>query len=66
MVLNSVFTSKEYFDTNNKKHVQIFKTFVEKNCWGHNCCPFALEEPYLSIPDMIRDKLIRHYLKVKA
>jgi hypothetical protein len=66
MVLNSVFTSKDYFDPNNKQHVAIFKNFVETNTWGYKCCPFALEEPYLSIPDMIKDKLIRNYLKVNA
>lgn len=66
MVLNSVFTSKEYFDVNNVQHVETFKNFMETYSWGFKCCPFVLEEPHLSIPDMIKDKLIRHYLKVQA
>jgi hypothetical protein len=66
MVLNSVFTSKDYFDVTNKNHVEVFKQFMETYAWGEKCCPFVLEEPHLSIPDMIKDKLVRHYLKVKV
>jgi homoserine acetyltransferase len=33
--------------------------------WGHDGCPYVLEFPYLTIPDMIKDKLIHKFLKVK-
>jgi hypothetical protein len=50
---------------NDKKDVAVYKKFLETGAWGGHCCPFALEEPYVSIPDMIKDKMIHHYLKVK-
>lgn len=64
MILNELTYPKEVFDPNNKKHSEIFKKFLQNYAWGSNGCPFILEEPYLSIPDMIKDKLVRHYLKV--
>lgn len=65
MVLNSMFKTKEYFDVKNKSHVATYKKFLQTYTWGQNCCPFELEEPYLSVPDMIKDKLVHYYLKVE-
>jgi hypothetical protein len=55
---------KRYFDENNKRDIDIYRQFLVKGGWGQNCCPFVLEEPHISIPDMIKDKLIKKFLKV--
>lgn len=52
------------FDINNKDHVESFKKFLSQKKWGTAGCPFELEYPWTSVPDMIKDKLVRHYLKV--
>lgn len=58
-------SKKRVFDMNNKKDVEIYKSFLETNSWKvSGSCPFNLEYPYLTVPDMIKDKLIRKFLKV--
>ena len=39
--------------------------FVVNKAWGINGCPFICEFPFLTIPDMIQEKLIYKFLKVK-
>ena len=56
---------KTLFDPKNKSHINLLKRFLVENRWG-NPCPFILEEPYLTIPDMIKDKVTKHVLKVGA
>jgi hypothetical protein len=51
---------------NNEKDVEIYKHFLVNNDWKHvGSCPFELEYPYNSVPDMIKDKLVRKFLGVK-
>lgn len=58
-------SKKRVFDMNNKKDIEIYKSFLETNSWKvSGSCPFNLEYPYLTVPDMIKDKLIRKFLKV--
>jgi hypothetical protein len=53
------------FDMNNKEDVEIYKHFLVHNDWKIvGSCPFELEYPYTSVPDMIKDKLVRKFLKV--
>jgi hypothetical protein len=52
---------RQSFDTENKEHISWFKYFMENGKW-QNGCPFYLEFPYLTIPDMIKDKLIKKYI----
>ena len=63
-ILYKAKASKIKFDMNNKSHVEIYKRFLQTASWGQTGCPFSLEFPYLTIPDMIKDKLVRKYLKV--
>ena len=56
---------KRKFDINDKKDVDLYRRFLATYSWGHSGCPFELEFPYLTIPDMIKDKLIHKFLKVK-
>jgi hypothetical protein len=58
-------SKKRKFDINNKADVEIYKHFLVHNDWKIvGSCPFELEYPYISIPDMIKDKLVRKFLKV--
>lgn len=52
------------FDINNTQHVEMFKEFLTKKTWGAQGCPFQLEYPWTSVPDMIKDKLIRRFLNI--
>lgn len=63
-ILNTLLQPKRYFDVTNKKDVAVFRDFLKSNSWGAKCCPFEIEEPFLTVPDMIKDKLVRKNLKV--
>jgi len=53
------------FDVNSKVDIEIYKHFLVNNNWKNvGSCPFELEYPYNSVPDMIKDKLVRKFLKV--
>jgi len=62
MILDSIIKPKRYFDVNSKKDIALYKTFLQTGAW--NSCPFILEYPFLSVPDMIKDKLIHKFLKM--
>lgn len=56
---------KRYFDQENKVDVELYRQFlINGNKWGAQACPFVLEFPHLTVPDMIKDRLIRKFLKV--
>ena len=55
---------KRYFDINNKADIELYRHYLINNAWGGNGCPFILEFPSLTVPDMIKDRLIRKFLKV--
>ena len=64
MILEKVVRTKRDFNVNSKKDVALYRTFLIEGKWGLDGCPFALEYPYLTVPDMIKDKLIHKYLKI--
>ena len=64
MILSKVVRAKRKFDVNSKKDVALYKTFLTEGRWGEDGCPFKLEFPYVSVPDMIKDKLIHKYLNI--
>jgi hypothetical protein len=68
MILNKLeadlLGKKTNFDPNNKEHLQKFKNFLHNRKWG-DCCPFFIEWPYNSIPDMIKDKIIKNMFEVE-
>ena len=47
---------KRKFDVNSKDDLRLYKQFLETKGWG-TPCPFELEWPWLSIPDMISHKI---------
>ena len=64
MILDAFVKTKRHFDVNSKKDIAIFAEFMKKSAWGPDRCPFVLEYPYLSIPDMIKAKIINKMLKL--
>ena len=63
-VLAQVQRQRVRFSPEEKKHIDAYRHFVVKQKWENPGCPYELEWPYLSIPDMIKDKIINHYLKI--
>jgi len=55
---------KRLFDASNENDVRLLKTFMVKTSWG-GPCPFILEEPYLDMPSMMKDKYIKLKLGIK-
>ena len=53
------------FDVNSQTDCSIFAKFLKNGAWGKDGCPFEIEDPWLSIPDMIKDKLARKHLGIK-
>ena len=64
MILEQFRKPKRFFNVNKQEDVQAFKKFMEKTAWGPDGCPFILQEPFLSVPDMVKDMLLRKYLGV--
>ena len=63
-VLAQVQRQRVRFNPEDKKQVEQYRNFLVNHKWDVPGCPFELEWPYLSIPDMIKDKIINHYLKI--
>jgi hypothetical protein len=67
--MKAIFSLKEKpkrnFDVNNKKDLDIYKKFLTKGGWGAEGCPFVIEHPYVSIPYMIQEKIVKNLLNVK-
>jgi hypothetical protein len=62
--LQTLGNPKYLFDPKNKYHISLFRSFLDESRWG-DPCPFLLEEPYLTIPDMMKDKYIKFQLGLK-
>ena len=52
---------RKMFDPSSKNDLREYKYFFENNKW-RDCCPFWLEWPYYSVPDMIKDKIIKNII----
>lgn len=56
---------KRYFNENDENDVEAYKQYlINNNRWGSNGCPFILEFPHLTTPDMIKDRLINKFLGI--
>lgn len=64
MILETYFKPKRNFDVNSKEDIRIAKEFFDKWSWGGNGCPFTLEQPHLSVPEMMRERIIGKLFKV--
>jgi hypothetical protein len=52
---------KRNFDPNNKADLAEFAYFLKNRTWK-DVCPFNLEWPHLSIPDMLKTKITENLL----
>ena len=63
MILNKlnqeILLKRGVFNPNNPEHIEEVRFFLSNNRWK-DICPFFLEWPYLTIPDMVKDKIVRH------
>ena len=64
MILELTTSNKRQFDVNNKKDIELYRSFLTTRRWGGTGCPFVLEFPHLTIPDMIKDKMMNKYMKI--
>jgi hypothetical protein len=48
---------KRVFNPNSNEDLKMYKYFLDNHSWGNGGCPFELEWPWLSIPDMISHKI---------
>jgi hypothetical protein len=65
MILEKFTKVKKQFDVHDPQHVEMFRMFMQYEKWGTSGCPFELEYPYLTVPDMIKDKIVRKYLNLQ-
>lgn len=56
--------TKRTFNPTSKADREIFSYFLLNSKWKDNKCPFLLEWPFLTIPDMIKDRITRHTLNI--
>jgi hypothetical protein len=55
---------KRTFDPTKQEDMNLFKLFLETGRWGDKGCPFILEWPFLTIPDMLKDSITKHVLGI--
>ena len=55
---------RHFFDAKSKDDMRLAKDFFIKHAWGSNGCPFFLEVPWLNVPDMLKDRITKHYLNI--
>jgi hypothetical protein len=66
MVLETISRRRRLFNVNDKKDLASAKYFFSHYSWRNEVsCPFILEYPYLSVPDMIKDKLLNKLLGIE-
>ena len=65
MLLDNLIKQRYPFDINNEKHLSIYANFMKTGGWSRGGCPFILEHPYKSIPEMINVKLVYSSLNIK-
>lgn len=65
MILESKLAPKRFFNPKSKKDMAVAKLFFQSHTWGRQGCPFFLEFPYSTVPDMMKDKIIHHSFGLK-
>lgn len=51
---------KRVFNVTDNQDLALYKHYIQTHSWGNNGCPFELEWPWLTIPDMIAHKISAH------
>lgn len=63
-ILQEKFKNKRIFNPNEQKDIECYKKFLQHSRWEPDGCPFILENPHLSVPHMIQDKIVKNLLGV--
>jgi len=50
------------FDASSKSDMKLVKHYFHTNSWGNFGCPFHLEWPFLTVPDMLKAKITEYTL----
>ncbi len=58
------FPQKRVFNAYDTEDIKCFRKFLMTGRWDYMGCPFILENPYISIPHMIQDKITKKVLEV--
>jgi hypothetical protein len=64
MILDLNIKPKRAFSVKSKDDMLIAKNFFQTWSWGGNGCPFVLEQPHLSVPEMMKEKIINGMFKI--
>ena len=56
---------KREFNPAEKKDRAEYAYFLRHGRWKSVFCPFSLDWPYLTIPDMVKDRIVHHALHVE-
>jgi hypothetical protein len=56
---------RRFFNPANKHDIKEFRYFMGNGKWPNHQCPFYLEWPYLTIPDMIKDIFTKYTLGIE-
>ena len=56
---------RHFFDATSKSDMQLARNFFVKHAWGSEGCPFFLEVPWLNVPDMLKDRIMKYHLDIK-
>jgi hypothetical protein len=62
LILNS--KVKRQFNVNSEVDYKAYKKFLVNGGWGKEGCPFVAEWPWVSVPDMIKTKIVAKTLNV--
>lgn len=63
--LSSRSQQQRFFTVTSKSDIQEYQYFLKHNQWK-TPCNYVLEWPHITIPDMIKDKLIMQYIELMA
>ena len=64
MILDLNTKQKRVFSVKSKEDMRIAKNFFQTWSWGGSGCPFVLEQPFMCIPDMMKEKIINGMFKI--
>lgn len=53
---------RRVFDPKNRDDLLEYKYFITKGHWKGGSCPFQLQWPYLTIPNMLHEMIAKHYV----
>lgn len=62
-MFNQVRHETVVFDATSKKHREAFAQYLKDSSWKNVNIRFILEPTYISVVDMIKDKLVAYYMQ---